>query len=302
MNTITRTANNNLPAYFLGRPRSAYRVYRRPRRADAKGRVAFPGLVNPYSRLGLPEGPVGPAGATPQHLAFRRRAGMPENLLAAYAQEPPFNFSACVAPIPLGFRAIDEGDEITMAGRQWTVRIGHGHAPSHATFWSQDGLVLAGDQILPGISSNISVYPTEPEADPLGDWLESCARLRAHARPGHLVLPGHKLPFRGLGFRLTQLIENHENALARIEADLRDGPLTAAEAFPAIFKRPIGAGEYGMALGEAVAHMNHLLRRGRIARDAGAAPGGAWKFALADGQSAEIAPYSVDCGTTAQRS
>jgi glyoxylase-like metal-dependent hydrolase (beta-lactamase superfamily II) len=224
---------------------------------------------------------------TPRHLAFRRRAGMPEDLLAAYAEEKPFNFSACVAPIPLGFRAIDEGDEITMAGRQWTVRIGHGHAPAHATFWSiddssGDGLVLAGDQVIPGISSNISVYPTEPEADPLGDWLESCARLRAHARPEHLVLPGHKLPFRGLGFRLTQLIENHEHALARIEAELARGPLTAAEAFPAIFKRPIGASEYGMALGEAVAHMNHLLRKGRVARKASAAPGGAWKFTLAE--------------------
>jgi glyoxylase-like metal-dependent hydrolase (beta-lactamase superfamily II) len=220
---------------------------------------------------------------TPQHLEFRRRAGMPEDMLAAYAQEPPFNFSTCVAPIPLGFRAIDEGDEITMAGRSWTVRIGHGHAPSHATFWSPDGLVLAGDQVIPGISSNISVYPTEPEADPLGDWLESCARLRGHARPGHLVLPGHKLPFRGLDFRLTQLIESHEHALARIEADLREGPLTATEAFPAIFKRPIGASEYGMALGEAVAHMNHLLRQGRIRRNDSAASGGAWKFALAAG-------------------
>jgi glyoxylase-like metal-dependent hydrolase (beta-lactamase superfamily II) len=220
---------------------------------------------------------------TPRHLEFRRRAGMPEDMLAAYAAEKPFNFSTCVAPIPLGFRAIDEGDEITMAGRQWTVRIGHGHAPAHATFWSPDGVVLAGDQVIPGISSNISVYPTEPEADPLGDWLESCERLRNHARPEHLVLPGHKLPFRGLGFRLTQLIENHQHALARIEADLQRGPLTAAEAFPAIFKRPIGASEYGLALGEAVAHMNHLVHQGRITRNPGSAPEGAWKFTLADG-------------------
>ena len=174
-----------------------------------------------------------------------------------------------------------------MAGRRWTVRFGHGHAPAHATFWSGDGLVLAGDQVIAGISSNISVYPTEPEADPLGDWLESCHRFRADARPEHLVLPGHKLPFRGLAFRLTQLIENHEHALARIEADLGRGPLTAVETFPAIFKRPIGAGEYGLALGEAVAHMNHLLRTGRVTRepdpDSGPEPDGAWKFTLAGG-------------------
>jgi len=222
---------------------------------------------------------------TAQHLEFRRRAGMPEDLLAAYAEEMPFNFSACVAPIPLGFRAIDEGDEVTMAGRRWTVRFGHGHAPSHATFWSDadasgDGFVLAGDQVIPGISSNISVYATEPEADPLGDWLESCHRLRGHALPGHLVLPGHKLPFRGLGYRLTQLIDNHQHALARIEAELGRGPLTAVEIFPALFKRPIDAGVYGLALGEAVAHMNHLLHTGRVTREKTPDRDGARRFTL----------------------
>ncbi len=215
---------------------------------------------------------------TEQHLAFRRRAGMPDDLLAAYAAEKPFNFSTCVAPIPLGFHAIDEGDTLVMAGRRWTVRLGHGHAPSHATFWSEDGIVLAGDQVIPGISSNISVYPTEPEADPLGDWLESCRRLGAHALPDQLVLPGHRLPFRGLPFRLGQLIDNHDGALGRIEAELARRPLTAAEAMPAIFRRPIGAAEYGLAIGEAVAHMNHLLRTGRASRHAD--PARSWRFTL----------------------
>lgn len=216
---------------------------------------------------------------TPRHIDFRRRAGMPAVHLEAYAGERPFNFSACVAPIPLGFQAIDEGDVLTMAGRDWTVRLGHGHAPGHATLWSEDGLVLAGDQVLPGISPNISVYPTEPEADPLGDWLESCRRLAGHAAPGQLVLPGHKLPFRGLPFRLAQLVAHHETALDRIEAALRTGPMTAAEAFPALFARPIGEAEYGLALGEAVAHMNRLHRAGRATRTLGS--DGAWRYSRA---------------------
>jgi len=203
---------------------------------------------------------------TDRHMDFRRRAGMPHDLLAAYAAEKPFNFADCVAPIPLGFNAIDEGDEIAIGGRRWRVRIGHGHAPHHATLWTPDGLALAGDQIIPGISSNISVYPTEPDADPLGDWLESCRRLHGLAEGGELVLPGHKLPFHGVRFRLTQLIENHDEALGRIEEVLASGPMTAAEAFPAIFKRKIGDADYGLALGEAVAHMNHLLKQGRVSR------------------------------------
>lgn len=219
----------------------------------------------------------------PEQVAFRRRAGMPPDMLADFARERPFNFSQCTAPIPLGYRAIFEGDVLRLAGRDWRVHFGHGHAPDHVTLWTDagpdgGGLVLAGDQIIPGISSNIGVYPSEPEADPLGEWLESCARLRrVAAGTDPLVLPGHKLPFRGVDFRLAQLIENHEAALARVLATLREGPRTAGALFGAIFRREIGGSQYGLALAEAVAHMNHLHRAGRVRRTL---QDGAWVYSL----------------------
>lgn len=209
----------------------------------------------------------------PEQIAFRRRAGMPEADLAAFASEKPFNFSQCTTPIPLGYRVIAEGATVRMGGRDWQVHFGHGHAPDHATFWT-DGLVLAGDQIIPGISSNIGVYPSEPEANPLGDWLESCDRLRALASD-ELVLPGHKLPFRGAPFRLTHLIDNHIHALDRILAALGEGPRTAAQLFTPIFKREITGRQYGLALAESVAHMNYLHQEGRVRRQL---VDGAWHY------------------------
>ncbi|MEM0943384.1 MAG: MBL fold metallo-hydrolase, partial [Pseudomonadota bacterium] len=191
----------------------------------------------------------------PQNILYRRRAGMTGAALAAYAAEAPFNFADCVAPIPPGFTRLREGDTYQAGGRDWQVRMGEGHAVEHITLWT-DEIVLAGDQILPGISPNIGVYPTEPEADPLGGWLETCHRFRAlGADP--LVLPGHKLPFRGLDFRLGQLIDNHLHAFERIEAAL-DRPKTAVELMAPIFRREIGGGEFGLALVEAVAHVNYL--------------------------------------------
>lgn len=203
---------------------------------------------------------------TPQALDYWRSAGMPADMLAARRDERPFNFVDVVAPLPLGYNRIAEGDILTMGGRRWQVRIGHGHAPDHATFWSlDDNLVIGGDQLLPGISANLGVYPTEPDADPVAEWLESCARLLPHARPDHLVLPGHKLPFTGLPLRLNQMIDNHVGALDRLHAHL-SSPCRAVECFPALFKRDIGPAEYGLALAEAVAHLNHLLHRGRARR------------------------------------
>jgi glyoxylase-like metal-dependent hydrolase (beta-lactamase superfamily II) len=144
--------------------------------------------------------------------------------------------------------------------------MGDGHAPEHATLWSADGeIVIGGDQLLPSISPNLGVYATEPEADPVAEWLAACERLAPHATECQLVLPGHKLPYRGLPLRIEQLIGNHHGALNRLRECLVR-PRTAAECFEPLFKRKIGTGEYGLALVEAMAHCLHLWHRGEATR------------------------------------
>ncbi|WP_127113750.1 MBL fold metallo-hydrolase [Shimia sediminis] len=203
---------------------------------------------------------------TQETMAFYKACGMDEEVFNQRASERPFNFSDVVDSMPVGYKRIKEGDVIRIGGRDWDVRIGNGHAPEHATFWSRDdNLVMSGDQILPSISSNIGVYATEPDADPVGDWLESCERLAQFGRPEHLVLGGHKLPFTGLKMRMRQLVENHHGALDRLLEHL-DEPRTGGECFLPIFKRHIGGSAYGLALVEAIAHLNHLYHVGKVTR------------------------------------
>ena len=212
---------------------------------------------------------------TPETVAYWRAGGMDTGVLETRLAERPFNFADSVWPMPLGFRQIRAGQVLRLAGRDWTVRLGHGHAPDHATLWCDaEGLVLGGDQLLPSISPNIGVYATEPEADPLGDWLASCAALASVARDEQLVLPGHKLPYSGLPARLRDLARHHEAALDRLRAHLADAPRTAAECFPPIFGREIRGAQYGFAFVEALAHINHLWHRGELARTRRA--DGAW--------------------------
>ena len=209
-------------------------------------------------------------------LDYYRSAGMDPDVLASRMAERPFNFADTVYTMPLGFIRIKQGDSIRMGGRDWVVHMGNGHAPEHATFWSRDdNLVLTGDQILHTISSNLGVYATEPMADPVADWLEACERLQPLARPDHLVLGGHKVPFTGLPVRMRQLIDNRHGALDRLLNDL-DQPKAAAECFAPLFKRAIRSSEYGLALVEAVAHMNHLYHIGAVTRTRRA--DGAWQF------------------------
>lgn len=202
----------------------------------------------------------------PETLAFYRATGMDAELYKARAEGKPYNFADVCHSAPKTFTRIKEGDVITLGGREWDVTCGDGHAPEHAVLWSRnDDLVIAGDQVISSISPNISVYPNEPMADPLAEWLHSCRRFKEMARSEHLVLSGHKLPFTGLSARMDQLIENHESALERLLAFLKQ-PETACGCFQTLFKREIGAGEYGFAMGEAIAHLNHLLLAGKVTR------------------------------------
>jgi len=216
--------------------------------------------------LVLDEQPV-PAAET---LAFWHAAGMEPGLLARRAMERPFNYCDKVHPLPLGYRRIAEGEVVRAGGRDWRVHIGHGHAPEHATLWSlDDDLVIGGDQLLPSISANLGVYATEPDADPVGDWLASCAALSVYAEERHLVLPGHKTPFSGLPRRLRQMADGHHKGLARLETQIAT-PQVATACFPALYRREIDEGIYGLALVETVAHLNHLLTSGRARRWRGA--------------------------------
>ncbi len=202
----------------------------------------------------------------PEAVAFYKRAGFGPVELQRAQNRAAHGFSKVCSPLPLGFHRILEGDDLEIGGRSWRVLIGHGHAAEHALLWCEaDDLLICGDQILPRITSNIGVYPTEPEGNPLRDWLESCERLR-DMLPGHLLaLPGHNEPFTGVGIRLQQLIDHH-NATLEALTEFLHTPRTAIECFEILFDREITELLQGFATVEAVAHLNFLVRSGQVAR------------------------------------
>lgn len=212
---------------------------------------------------------------------YWKMAGMPPEMIEQKLGEKPFSFAEIVHPIPVGHMRLCEGDVITAGGRTWDVRMGAGHAPEHATFWSRDdNLVLGGDQLLPSISPNVGVHPAEPDSDPLGDWLEACERLATYATEDQFVLPGHKLPYIGLPTRMRQLINNHHSGLERLKAHIVE-PKTVVECFPPLFKRKIVPDIYHLAMIESYAHLNHLLKIGQATRER--RDDGAWMWTAVPG-------------------
>jgi glyoxylase-like metal-dependent hydrolase (beta-lactamase superfamily II) len=198
-------------------------------------------------------------------LKFYRAAGFPEDLLDNYKARFG-GFGQGVYKLPNAFRRLDEGQELEIGGRIWKIVIGNGHSPEHACLWCpSENIMISGDQLLPRISSNVSVHPTEPEANSLQDWINSCEKLKGVVPADTLILPSHNEPFRGAHLRLQELIDMHENNMEKLHVMCAE-PKRAVDVFPALFRSRITQGVFGMATGESLAHLNCLMARGRMAR------------------------------------
>jgi glyoxylase-like metal-dependent hydrolase (beta-lactamase superfamily II) len=194
---------------------------------------------------------------------FYHAAGFPAEAMHRY-EEMFGMFGKFVAPLPEAYKRLREGDRLTFAGHTWEVLVGRGHSPEHACFLDAErNLFVSGDQLLPTISSNVSVYPTEPEANPLKDWLDSLRTLKASLPSDVLVLPAHGKPFRGAHERLDALIAEHVIALDKLLLHCKE-PCRAVDAFPALFRTRITDSKLMMATGESLAHLNYLIDDGAL--------------------------------------
>jgi glyoxylase-like metal-dependent hydrolase (beta-lactamase superfamily II) len=161
-------------------------------------------------------------------LHFYRRAGWSEIAIENYRARFG-NFGKHVHSLPDSFRRLCDGDWLQIGANRWQVIVGRGHSPEHACLYCPGlKLLISGDQVLPRISSNVSVHPTEPDADPMSDWLASLDRLQALVPDDVLVLPAHNECFRGLHTRIEALRRGQATALLRLRRTLAPAAGAAA--------------------------------------------------------------------------
>lgn len=211
----------------------------------------------------------GVAGYTPDNLLgmFRRNglAGVDFEKMSKRGN----HYRLAVPDFPRSFRRLMDGDEIDIGGRAWRVIMGYGHAPEHAALYCAAlGVLIAGDMVLPKISTNVSVWSVDPDGNPLQMFLDSLQRFSG-LPPDTLVLPSHGLPFRGLHQRVEQLQEHHSQRCEALH-EICDRPLSAFDVVPTLFQRELDTHQLFFALGEAMAHLHCLYYRGVLERQTGA--------------------------------
>jgi glyoxylase-like metal-dependent hydrolase (beta-lactamase superfamily II) len=187
------------------------------------------------------------------------------------------HYPRLVPAVPTSFRRIMDGEEIAVgphgAKRLFRVIVGHGHAPEHASLYceahgDESALLISGDMVLPRISTNVSVFEMEPEADPLSRYLRSLDHyLRLPADT--LVLPSHGKPFIGLHQRVGQQHAHHEARLSEV-LHACTAPKSAMDIVPVLFKRELDLHQTTFALGESIAHLHALWYEGKVQRSIGA--------------------------------
>lgn len=220
----------------------------------------------------------GDAGGERSAAFFHSHGLVDETALSKIRQRGNY-YGSMVTDLPARFHRLQNGLTVRIGGHDWTCIDGYGHAPEHISLHCAAlGVMISGDMLLPRISTNVSVFDTEPEADPLKQYLDSIARLLSLSADT-LVLPSHGKPFTGLRERIAQLQAHHDERLADTLTACRERPSSAAELLSVLFKRQLDLHQTTFAMGEAVAHLHRLWHDGQLTRQRGA--DGVWRFSAA---------------------
>ena len=201
-------------------------------------------------------------------VAFFRAAGVEESILDEFKVRFN-NRSDFVSPLPSHYKRLTDNQVLQIGSLQWTVIIVEGHSPEHICLHCKSlNIMIAGDQILPRISPNISVRPDEPRANPLQNFLRSCESLKNRLDKDVLILPSHGDPFYGVHLRLQDMINEHKKGLQDL-LEFCSQPRSVADVFPILFKSKINIGNMVIAVGEAVANLNYLVSSKELVVDIG---------------------------------
>ncbi len=196
-------------------------------------------------------------------------------------------YSGLVPALPSSFRRMLDGDLIHIGKHRWRCISGYGHAPEHIALHCEElKLLIGGDMMLPRISTNVSVYESEPESNPLQQFLDSIDKFLVLPEDT-LTLPSHGKPFRGLHVRVEQLHAHHRDRLNEVMQACSNQAGSAYEMVPVLFKRALDLHQTTFAMGESIAHLHYLWFTGKLVRRRDA--DGIYRFGAARADTAVVA-------------
>ena len=193
-----------------------------------------------------------------------RRHGLPDdiNTVLALLTAGMHSFgSAGTVTVPL-----NDGDTLTMGGREYSVHHRPGHSPSDLVFFNADtGLLVGGDHLLAHISSNaLLARPLDgrtdgPRSTPLIDYANSLRATREMAVS--TVLTGHGEEISDHRALIDTRLSDQDRRARKIRGLIAAKPLTAHEIAQRMWGE-IAIKQAYLTLSEVLGHLDLLLEAG----------------------------------------
>ena len=204
------------------------------------------------------------SGASQAMSAFYKKANLKPDLIKIY-EDIGNDYRSMVTPIPLEYERIEHSTSFKIGDRVWKPVFGSGHSPDHVSFYCEkDRIMLGGDMLLPRITPIIAVWWQEPNADPLKGYIEFLETLESIGSDA-LILPAHNRPYKELQTRAADLIFHHNERL-EITYEACKNESSANSIMQKLFTRKLDPFQTRFAIGETIAHINNLLKKGTLKR------------------------------------
>ena len=188
--------------------------------------------------------------------------GLPPEQAKHYAEVLPYLKSLSI-PFEVDVR-LSDGQTLLAKRRRLEARVTPGHTPGHVCLLlPEEKIMFSGDHILQKITPNIGLH-SYSGPDPLGDYLRS---LQATLALGATrLLPSHGALVEDPEARIHELMHHHEQRLQVCLDALSSAPTTAYEVSLRVFGTSLGSFERWLALGETLAHLEHLVHEGAVSK------------------------------------
>ncbi|HEY1095804.1 MAG TPA: MBL fold metallo-hydrolase [Alphaproteobacteria bacterium] len=198
---------------------------------------------------------------------YYQAAGTPDELMRIITERGN-SFLRTSDEVPPVFHQLKDGDMVTIGERRWQIKVGRGHAPEMFTMYdAENKLLLSADHIVARITPNISIWPFNPDDNPLKDYMDSMRQFAKDIPDDITLLPGHGRSFDGFHERVANYQTHHENRLAKLMTGLEDGTArTLYDLLKILFSRDLSPRDFVFALGETHSHINYLMYDGKVTK------------------------------------
>lgn len=164
------------------------------------------------------------------------------------------------------------GETIAVANGTLQAVWTPGHSPGHVCLYHRElRYLISGDHLLEKITPNIS---WQPDCDTLAEFLHSLEMLVPWEISS--VLPAHGNPFPDHKRWIVATAEHHEERCGQILTALA-GVRTAHELVGRLWQKKLSPFNYHFAVFEVLAHLEYMVRQGRVQADPLEDGGLAWR-------------------------